>query len=79
MYKLLENLAIRHRITCARKFGNAWIGCVGFFKSWDSNAVNCFEGLFIDSIVVDIVKILFLFVSLYAGYHAFYHLSTYLL
>jgi hypothetical protein len=45
LHELLDRLAVEHRITCVRKFGNVWIGCVGFFRTWESQYINCYEAV----------------------------------
>lgn len=45
VHDFLDALAQRHKISCVRKVGDTWIGCVGYFKSWDSGLTNCFQAV----------------------------------
>jgi hypothetical protein len=40
-----DDIAQPHRITCIRKFGDMWIGCVGFFDSWKTSGGDCYYAI----------------------------------
>lgn len=41
----IDNIAAKYRITCVRKFGSTWIGCLGFFRSYDEDNRNCYQSI----------------------------------
>eukprot|EP01034_Spumella_vulgaris_P032343 gene32343-39931_t len=43
--EVVDHLGAAHRVTRARVFGNTWVGCIGVFNSWDSDAANVYHGM----------------------------------
>ena len=42
---LFDVLAKSRKITCIRKFGDVWIGCLGFFNSWRNSGEDCYHAI----------------------------------
>lgn len=45
MHDLLDVLAYRQKISCVRKFGDTWVGCIGHHRSWDSNRKDSYHAI----------------------------------
>jgi hypothetical protein len=45
MHDLLDHLAFRHKISCVRKFGDTWVGCIGHHRSWDNNRKDGYRAI----------------------------------
>ena len=43
MLDLLDELAAARKVSCVRKFGDVWIGCLGFFQSWKKTGADCYH------------------------------------
>eukprot|EP00602_Paraphysomonas_sp_CaronLab_P010611 CAMPEP_0185038026 /NCGR_PEP_ID=MMETSP1103-20130426/33155_1 /TAXON_ID=36769 /ORGANISM="Paraphysomonas bandaiensis, Strain Caron Lab Isolate" /LENGTH=1565 /DNA_ID=CAMNT_0027576271 /DNA_START=952 /DNA_END=5646 /DNA_ORIENTATION=+ len=46
IWRLLHRIAEHHKVTLVRKFGDVWVGCIGFFEEcWDSKEVNAIHAV----------------------------------
>eukprot|EP00981_Chlorochromonas_danica_P009333 scaffold2621_cov164-Ochromonas_danica.AAC.2 len=45
IFALMDCVAEHYCITPVRRFGSTWIGCLGFFRSLQSDMMNCFAAL----------------------------------
>lgn len=45
IYDLIDWLALSKRVTCIRKFGSTWIGCVGLIQTWGTREEDLYNAL----------------------------------
>jgi hypothetical protein len=45
MQDLLDRLAIRQKVSCVRKFGDTWVGCIGLHNGWDNSRKDSYHAL----------------------------------
>lgn len=52
MLDLFDRHAKLRKITCVRKYGDVWVGCLGFFKSWKNSGEDCYNALDMSCVAV---------------------------
>ena len=45
MHDLLDMLATRQKISCVRKFGDTWVGCIGLHRGWENNRKDSYHAI----------------------------------
>ena len=50
----LDGMAAKRKVSCVRKFGNVWIGCLGFLDSWKN---FCFDSYYTIDLAIAAVKL----------------------
>lgn len=43
VHQMLDSVAVKYNITSIRRFGNTWIGTVGYFKTFADDNINCYK------------------------------------
>ena len=44
-HDLLDMLASRQKISCVRKFGDTWVGCIGLHRGWENNRKDSYHAI----------------------------------
>lgn len=45
MLDLFDHHAHKSKITCVRRCGDVWVGCLGFFNTWKNSSEDCYHAL----------------------------------
>lgn len=45
IHDLLDSIASRHSISCVRKFGDTWVGHIGFHKTWANSRTDSYHAI----------------------------------
>ena len=45
VHQMLDHVAVKYQVTSIRRFGNTWIGTLGYFKSHADDNVNCYKAV----------------------------------
>ena len=54
LMECIDGMAAKRKISCVRKFGNVWIGCLGFLDSWKN---FCYDSYYTIDLAVAAVKL----------------------
>lgn len=49
IHDLLDSIASRHKISCVRKFGDTWVGHIGFHKTWGNSRTDSYHAILMGS------------------------------
>lgn len=56
IHDLLDRISVQHNISCVRKFGDTWVGCIGLQKSWDNNRKDSYHAILMGCEVLLLAK-----------------------
>ena len=56
IHNLLDIICVNHKISCVRKFGDTWVGCIGFHKTHDNNRKDCYHAILMGCEAVILAK-----------------------
>ena len=56
LHDLLDRISLQHNISCVRKFGDTWVGCIGLQKSWDNSRKDSYHAILMGCEVMLLAK-----------------------
>jgi hypothetical protein len=56
IHDLIDWLALTKRVTCIRKFGSTWIGCVGLVQTWGTREEDLYNALLLCCEIIKLAK-----------------------
>ena len=56
LHDLLDRISLQHNISCVRKFGDTWVGCIGLQMSWDNSRKDSYHAILMGCEVMLLAK-----------------------